>query len=245
MELTKYENAPGEIGVSRGLGRTREGCRPMPVYATCAACSSSFRITPNRKNTAKYCSQRCYDAARGVASRVARTCRQCGCVDMVEPSYASRPFCSRECYADSLRGSGNGRDPEKRQVSMANYRARNRERLNRRQAEYIKRNPDVSQNAREARIARKKHNTQAPLRVAEWRAIKERYGHRCAYCGISPRRLEQDHVIPLSRGGAHEAANVVPACRRCNAMKGSKTPEEWGRPCDWDEIYAVLKGDKA
>jgi 5-methylcytosine-specific restriction endonuclease McrA len=43
-------------------------------------------------------------------------------------------------------------------------------------------------------------------RVAAWspRAVKERDGHRCAYCptGVG---TTIDHVIPLSRGGARSS----------------------------------------
>ena len=47
----------------------------------------------------------------------------------------------------------------------------------------------------------------------------------CFYCGDPWQHL--DHVIPLSRGGLHERANLVPACQPCNDSKGTKTPEEW------------------
>ncbi len=54
----------------------------------------------------------------------------------------------------------------------------------------------------------------------------------CQLCGIStPKRLrgtlddrapELDHIIPLSKGGAHSADNTQCACRRCNREKGDK-----------------------
>lgn len=56
------------------------------------------------------------------------------------------------------------------------------------------------------------------LTLAEWRAICESYGNRCAYCRAAA-PLTQDHVTPVSRGGLHVAANVVPACRPCNSSK--------------------------
>jgi 5-methylcytosine-specific restriction endonuclease McrA len=65
-----------------------------------------------------------------------------------------------------------------------------------------------------------------PLTREEWTAIQVFFGHRCAYCGQGGLRLTQDHVIPLSRGGAHTADNVVPACRPCNRRKGTRTPLE-------------------
>lgn len=61
------------------------------------------------------------------------------------------------------------------------------------------------------------------LTAVEWTAILVEFGHACAYCRGGGVPLEVDHLTPLSRGGRHEAANVVPACRSCNATKGSRT----------------------
>ena len=36
-----------------------------------------------------------------------------------------------------------------------------------------------------------------------------------------------DHALPLSRGGAHTATNVVPACTACNSRKRDKTAGEY------------------
>jgi 5-methylcytosine-specific restriction endonuclease McrA len=50
----------------------------------------------------------------------------------------------------------------------------------------------------------------------------------CVYCGeVKPDTL--DHVIPISRGGKHEYANLVPACRPCNSSKCGMTIREWRR----------------
>lgn len=58
----------------------------------------------------------------------------------------------------------------------------------------------------------------------QWESLKERYGQRCAYCGIECESLTVDHVIPLIQGGQHIEANIVPACRSCNARKGNREP---------------------
>jgi 5-methylcytosine-specific restriction endonuclease McrA len=61
------------------------------------------------------------------------------------------------------------------------------------------------------------------ITAAEWQAVLAAYHHCCAYCGASG-PLEQDHVIPVARGGRHTMHNVVPACRSCNATKGRYAP---------------------
>jgi 5-methylcytosine-specific restriction endonuclease McrA len=40
----------------------------------------------------------------------------------------------------------------------------------------------------------------------------------CAYCN-ERRKLEMDHIDPISKGGAHDVANIVAACGPCNRSK--------------------------
>lgn len=49
----------------------------------------------------------------------------------------------------------------------------------------------------------------------------------CQYCG-TPRDLTLDHVVPRSKGGRSTWTNLVTACKRCNAIKGDRTPEKAG-----------------
>jgi 5-methylcytosine-specific restriction endonuclease McrA len=52
--------------------------------------------------------------------------------------------------------------------------------------------------------------------AARW----EVWGGRCYMCG--KRAEETDHVIPISKGGAHWPSNLRPACRFCNRSKKDK-----------------------
>lgn len=56
------------------------------------------------------------------------------------------------------------------------------------------------------------------------RSVLARDGHRCQYCGRTAETV--DHVVPRSRGGHHEWANVVAACRPCNATKRDRMLHE-------------------
>ena len=51
-------------------------------------------------------------------------------------------------------------------------------------------------------------------------------GERCAYRGEAG-PLEPDHRVPLARGGTNFIANILPACRRCNAEKHTMTEDEF------------------
>lgn len=84
-------------------------------------------------------------------------------------------------------------------------------------------------------------------------------GH-CAYCGngLDPfYGWEIEHMIPRSRGGSDDLANLVPACTRCNRLKGTRTPHEFKgrlvqrldeklREVQWDAISIFVRspGDR-
>lgn len=66
---------------------------------------------------------------------------------------------------------------------------------------------------------------------AETRAsVREAYGHRCGYCGVSEvwvgGRLEIDHFRPLRYGGADTPDNLIYACTICNRFKSDYWPVE-------------------
>lgn len=44
---------------------------------------------------------------------------------------------------------------------------------------------------------------------------------RCAYCK-SNKKLEYDHIIPVSKGGSNTARNIQLLCERCNRSKSAK-----------------------
>ena len=58
------------------------------------------------------------------------------------------------------------------------------------------------------------------------RDILERDAYTCNYCGGPAATV--DHVIPASRGGTHDMANLVAACAGCNFAKGNRVKEEAG-----------------
>lgn len=70
-----------------------------------------------------------------------------------------------------------------------------------------------------------------------WEYLLEKFGRRCAYCGAEGVPLEQDHVIPRSRGGTDRVSNLAVSCRPCNQAKGDRTAAEFGHP----EVQAQAK----
>jgi 5-methylcytosine-specific restriction endonuclease McrA len=63
-----------------------------------------------------------------------------------------------------------------------------------------------------------------------WNYLLAKWGHRCAYCGATGVRLEQEHLIPRSRGGSDRITNLTIACRPCNERKDRLTAIEFGFP---------------
>ena len=76
------------------------------------------------------------------------------------------------------------------------------------------------------------------------RAIKAAWGDRCAYCGATPiddKSLTIDHVRPKARGGEDKTTNCIPACRRCNANKGSADWVAWYREQEYYEAWREVE----
>jgi 5-methylcytosine-specific restriction endonuclease McrA len=74
-----------------------------------------------------------------------------------------------------------------------------------------------------SRYVRVPYHREVPLTR---RAVLDRDGHQCAYCGSRADTI--DHVRPRSRGGQHVWTNVVAACARCNHRKGDRLLAEMG-----------------
>lgn len=57
--------------------------------------------------------------------------------------------------------------------------------------------------------------------------VREEAENRCGYC-LSPQhlvmaRLENEHLVPISKGGNNEERNLWLACPICNSYKSDKT----------------------
>ena len=75
-----------------------------------------------------------------------------------------------------------------------------------------------------------KEYQQGPLYQTNLRAaVLHRDNRKCVYCGKSGQRnrLELDHAVPKSHGGADRYDNLLTACHDCNHRRGNQPLETW------------------
>ncbi len=78
------------------------------------------------------------------------------------------------------------------------------------------------------------------LTEAQWMALVHAWDG-CAYCGAAAADLQKDCMLPISRGGRYTLANVVPACRSCNASKCNFEVTGWLRRKKFDEEAFLVR----
>lgn len=105
------------------------------------------------------------------------------------------------------------------------YYYANKEKVSLRKKLYIKNNPTKAKMYIQKRRAMKR-KLPATLTVEQWENIKKYFNNRCAYCG-KELTLQQEHFIPLTKGGEYTINNIIPACKICNSSKNNKDFLEW------------------
>lgn len=76
------------------------------------------------------------------------------------------------------------------------------------------------------RVPKGKEGLQTDFTWAVWKRMLKAFHWRCAYCE-SGSDLEQDHVVPIQRGGEDLMTNILPACHTCNCQKDLLSLESW------------------
>jgi len=161
----------------------------------------------------RYCSARCGEIALGarVAEPLpARRCALAECAREFLPRSAQQRCCSEPCgkkrWAQQAKADG--------RTYHEAWNDRRRDRYHRRRAQ--QRATSTGEPVLRERIA-------------------ERDGWRCHLCGErvsktkvwpDPMSASLDHVVPLSKGGAHTPANVRLAHVSCNVAKGDRAQGE-------------------
>lgn len=66
-----------------------------------------------------------------------------------------------------------------------------------------------------------KYNAKGSHTLKQWKNLCREYDYRCTDCG-KKKKLSEDHIIPLSKGGTNYISNIQPLCGSCNSKKGNK-----------------------
>lgn len=74
--------------------------------------------------------------------------------------------------------------------------------------------------------------------------LLEKWGRKCAYCGVKGVPLEVEHIYPKSRGGSDRVSNLTLACKPCNQTKADRDVRDFleDKP---DLATKILKQAKA
>lgn len=106
-------------------------------------------------------------------------------------------------------------------------------------SDYKRRNRDKYTAIEQRRRARKKE-LPSTLTPEQWENIKTVFNNTCAYCG-SKSKLDQEHFVPVSKGGEYTHNNIIPACRRCNSSKNNSDFFGWYHQ---QKFYSKIRENK-
>jgi 5-methylcytosine-specific restriction endonuclease McrA len=57
--------------------------------------------------------------------------------------------------------------------------------------------------------------------------LLQKWGRKCAYCGVENVPFEIEHIAAKSKGGSNRVSNLTLSCHSCNQAKGNKPVEEF------------------
>lgn len=131
---------------------------------------------------------------------------------------------NKNWYAEYRR---NYREKNKSEIKKYNdkWRMINKDKVSDQGKRYYERNKEKFRHRHHKRAANRRDSI-ANFTVGDWERCKVHFNNSCAYCGEKA-ALEQDHFIPLSKGGGYTRENIIPACRSCNASKYNNAFGEW------------------
>lgn len=240
----------GNRSLPAGQARCRD-CRRAGRIQTCERCGQSF-TPGHKGEAQRFCTVACGNQALGQARRLTpltRPCKRCGEEFTVDTSNGRQACCSRSCVGLSQRKP---ESPSRRLASRIYVydcgecgrpflsRRRNKKLCSvdcqdKRQARRYYDNPKYRNAIIASNNARRAHKLGLGNAYINLAYLIERDGGRCraTVCHYrrrqvgplgkrGPRMPSMDHIVPLSRGGQHELANVHLTHYRCNLSKGNR-----------------------
>ncbi len=124
-------------------------------------------------------------------------------------------------HLEEYRAYDRQRAPLRRDYARERLRA-NPEANRARVRAWVKANPEKAKAARQEGFARRKARLlNCHVEPVDRQAIITRDKGICGICGkkVPPKQIVLDHILPLSKGGAHAPYNLQVAHSRCNSIK--------------------------
>ena len=140
-------------------------------------------------------------------------------------TFPSHDYWCKECASEFR-----AKNRERVNRNNQNWKERNREQYLAQEKAYYERNKEKYQEYDSRRKSLEKYTRNADK--IDYLGILERDGMWCYLCetDVDPDHLSYDHVFPLSRGGTHTVDNIKITHRACNLSKNNRLPEEfWNR----------------
>lgn len=221
--------------------RRNNSAKPVAKTCGCEGCGVSFN--PKRTDRTRFCSRTCAfasaapqrraGATRAAAATVIREALRPLLLEVAELTQmrrgmlasldrqavlsARRSRCSRPCLHCGVTIGSKAAGPGPTRYCSAAC---------------AKRSPAAVEAKRTARRARKARQRGVQVEPVNPTRVFERDGWKCHLCGGKTYRAkrgsyhskapELDHIVPLSKGGAHSYANTACAHRSCNAAKSDQ-----------------------
>jgi 5-methylcytosine-specific restriction endonuclease McrA len=153
-------------------------------------------------------------------------CREC--IRVRENEYRRRVYYTPQFQASKRASRERCREAHKRY--NLEWVAQNRDKVNARQRRWAKANPEMRKAIRDTWRAKRRSQEAGGLTSAQLRQWLQDQKKVCHWCGARcVGKYDVDHIIPLSKGGKHEARNLCIACRTCNRRKHAKDPIDFAR----------------
>lgn len=189
--------------------------RHRKVITSCAQCGAEVRKHQAAQYANRFCSLACRDAWRADhRAAVSIDCQYCKRSFVANTT--DRKYCSVLCVAESRRVAQatrpDWRTPRECRGCGCTFCPL-----------YTPTQMDCSRRCARKVAKRARRAAEAGAHGtwtwSEFMRIAQLFDYRCAYCSCAPDRLDPDHVVPLSRGGANTPSNLLPACTPCNTDK--------------------------
>lgn len=131
--------------------------------------------------------------------------------------------------------------PDEERARRVKYHLANRERLNAKSAAYLATHPEVFLQKCARRRALKNAATVGDgKQIAVWmKSWRRKRLVTCYWCSnkFSGKSCHMDHIVPLSKGGAHTLSNLCVSCPTCNLGKNAKLPMIWNRTLEQPRLF--------